>query len=475
MSWRNRSLRRRLVIWLLTPLFLIFMAMLAESYSSVGRSADKAYDRSLLGSALAIAERVVAIDGELEVDLPYVALEMLTSTAQDRVFYRVTGPNDVFITGYRDLPPAPSGLAVEDDRPLFHDVVYRGEDVRVVTLSRPIIDRSLSGRFQVQVAETVSGRELLTREILTGAAARQLLLIAVAGLMTWFGIGRALKPLNRLQQAIRRRSPSDLGPLRQDVPKEVRHLVEAINQLMDRLKVNIETMQRFIADASHQLRTPLAALQTQTESALRDRDPDSLRRSLLRLNASTRRTSRLASQLLAIAQVSPEPGARPPKEPLDLARLAAEVTREWVPAALDRNVDLGFEAPRGPAVVLGQAVLLGELLKNLIDNALRHAPDGGHVTVRAAGAGSSVDLEVEDDGPGVPRDQRARVLERFYRVPGDKTEGCGLGLAIVKEIAETHGARVTLASGNGERGLLVRVSFPAHAAAEAEGRVEQAA
>jgi two-component system sensor histidine kinase TctE len=251
MNWRNRSLRRRLVVWLLTPLFVIFAAMLAESYSSVGRSADKAYDRSLLGSALAIAERVVAIDGQLEVDLPYVALEMLTSTAQDRVFYKVTGPNDGFITGYRDLPSPPSGLAM-DDQPLFHDVTYRGEEVRVVTLSRAIVDRNLSGRFLVQVAETVSGRELLTREILTGAAARQLLLIAVAGLITWFGIGRAFKPLNHLQQAIRRRSPSDLRPLGQDVPKEVRHLVDAINQLMDRLKVNIETMQRFIADASHQ-------------------------------------------------------------------------------------------------------------------------------------------------------------------------------------------------------------------------------
>ena len=474
MNWRNRSLRRRLVVWLLTPLFVIFAAMLAESYSSVGRSADKAYDRSLLGSALAIAERVVAIDGQLEVDLPYVALEMLTSTAQDRVFYKVTGPNDGFITGYRDLPSPPSGLAM-DDQPLFHDVTYRGEEVRVVTLSRAIVDRNLSGRFLVQVAETVSGRELLTREILTGAAARQLLLIAVAGLITWFGIGRAFKPLNRLQQAIRRRSPSDLRPLRQDVPKEVRHLVDAINQLMDRLKVNIETMQRFIADASHQLRTPLAALQTQTESALRDRDPDSLRRALLRLNASTRRTSRLANQLLAIAQVSPEPGARPPREPLDLAGLAAEVTRDWVPAALERKIDLGFEAPDAPAMVLGQSVLLGEALKNLIDNALRHAPDGGHVTVRVVGAASRVDLEVEDDGPGVPRDQRARVLERFYRVPGDKSEGCGLGLAIVKEIADTHGARITLASGRDDRGLLVRISFPAHEAAEARERVEVAA
>jgi two-component system sensor histidine kinase TctE len=234
-------------------------------------------------------------------------------------------------------------------------------------------------------------------------------------------------------------------------------------------------MQRFIADASHQLRTPLAALQTQTEAALRDRDPDSLRQALLRLNASTRRTSRLANQLLAIAQVSPEPGARPPQEPLDLAGLAAEVTREWVPAALERKIDLGFEAPTAPAMVRGQSVLLGEALKNLIDNALRHAPDGGHVTVRVVGADSSVDLEVEDDGPGVPRDQRDRVLERFYRMPSDKSEGCGLGLAIVKEIAENHGAEITLADSHGERGLLVRIRFPAQAAAVTEERVERAA
>ena len=461
MKKRDWSLRRRLLAWLLVPLLLVSVAMVTEAYYSGKKSADRAYDRLLLASALAIAERVVVVEGEIEVDLPYVALQMLASAAHDRVFYKVAGPDGAFITGYRDLPPIPAGRSINGNEPIFYDAVYRGEGVRIAMLSQLATGRRMQGWFTVHVASTRSERNRLTREIVLGAAGRLLLLIGMAVFITWVAVGRGLAPLVRLQSTIKARSPHDLRPLRQNVPREVRQLVGAINQLMARLGENMAGMHRFIADAAHQLRTPLATLQTQTEVALQERDPEAVRQSLTRLHASTRQTSRLANQLLSLARAAPEGGVARASAPLDLKTLAAEVTREWVPRALERNIDLGFEADDGPAPIQGDAVLLCEMLRNLIDNAVRYCPEAAQVTVRIGTEPNhgAIRLDVEDDGPGIPPEERGRVFERFYRVLGVGGEGCGLGLAIVKEIAGAHGADVRLDERT-HGGLLVRVRFP---------------
>ena len=459
MRWRNPSLRQRLLVWLLVPLVLVCLALLARAYVTARHSANRAYDRALLGSALAIAERVVAVDGEVEVDLPYVALEMLSSAGHDRVFYKVTGPGGSFITGYPDLPDPPDKTAAGET--VFYDATYRDDDVRIIALSRNIRERNLAGRFTVQVAETVNARDLLAREIMTRTAALLLVLISIAAAITWFGIGRSLRPLERLQGTIGRRSHQDLRPITDAAPKEVRLLVGAINDLMARLGGTIEGMQRFIGDASHQLRTPLAALRTQTELALHETDPDTLRQDLERLHDGTRRTSHLANQLLTLARAAPEAAAGRRLVRLDLAELAADVARTQVPRALENGIDLGFEGPADAIYVDGDGVLLRELLKNLVHNALTYCPRGSRVTVGVEPDGDHVLLSVEDDGPGIPPDHTELVFERFHRLLDTGGDGCGLGLAIVREIAHGHNAHVGLQTGRHGKGLLVRCLFPA--------------
>jgi len=460
MTWRNHSLRRRLLVWLLGPLLAVCGGITLESYFSSWEFVNRAHDRTLLGSALAIAERVVVVDGDLEIDLPYVALEMLGSDGQDRVYYRVDGPDGAFITGYRDLPSSAAVIGGAFG-PVFFDAEYRGEDVRVAALSRDITTRSLSGRFAVHVAETAAERNLMTRELLYRMATRLLILTAIASLIAWYGVGRGLVPLEELQRAIRRRSDHDLRPFSQEVPGEVRHLVGAINDLMARLGNSIASMQRFISDASHQLRTPLAAIRTQTEVALRERDPEAMREALERLRRITAQTSRLANQLLTLARAAPEAGRVEKPAVLDLAALTRKVAGDWVPAALERGIDLGFEGPDRPVRVYGNALMLRELAGNLVDNALKYCPSGARVTARVAQDGAAAVLEVDDDGPGISAGEQDRVFERFYRIVGSPADGCGLGLAIVREIAMGHGGTVTLTDGSQGKGLLVRVSLPA--------------
>ena len=451
------SLRGRLTLGLLLPLVALSLPLLAEAYLSARESANRAFDRALRGSALAIAERVVVSDGELEVDLPYVALEMLASTAQDRVFYRVSGPDDAFITGYEDLPP-PKPRA--EDGTAFYDDHVRGETVRVAAYTSTLSDGERALGFTVQVAETVSAREVLAAELMVRSATRLLILIAVGAVIVWFAVGRGLAPLARLAGAVSRRSEHDLSPLSEDAPAEAEPLRAAINALMRRLGDNIAGMQRFIDDASHQLRTPLAAVKTHVELALDEQDPVARQRMLERLRRETEHSNRLAEQLLSLARSSPGARANGRREPVDLVRLAGEVCAEWVPRALAAGVDLGFERGEGEAVLSGDPRLLEELLGNLIDNAVAYAPSGATTTVRVRREGAAVRLEVEDDGPGIPLAERARVLERFYRLPGSPGGGCGLGLAIVTEIAAGLGGEVMLEDGAGGRGLRVAVRLP---------------
>ncbi len=460
MKWRNRSLRRRLILWLLVPLFAVAALLVAESYAGARRSSDGAFDRTLLGSALAIAERVVADDDRIEVDLPYVALEMLTSMGEERVFYKIVGPKGDFITGYRDLPEPASGAA-RDGGAVFYDSRYLGATVRIVMLRRPLTMEAGQVFFSIFVAETTRSRQVLARQAMTSAAARFAILVVMVSLIAWVGVTRGIAPLNRLGHAIDRRSHHDMRPLDHEVPMEVRSLVDAINHLMGRLGETIGTMRRFVEDASHQLRSPLAALQTQAELAMGERDPAALEIRLARLFETTRQTSRLADQLLSLARLSPEAAAIRRVETIDLADLAAAVCREWVPRALEKGIDLGFEGNGDGIRIAGDQTLLAEMLNNLLDNAVSYCPADSHVTVRVGeGAGGRAVVEVEDDGPGIPEEFRERVFDRFFRVLGNREEGCGLGLAIVKETVDAHAGGIVLGDAAGGRGLIVRVALP---------------
>ena len=455
---KRGSLQQRLMLWLMLPLLLVTGLILMQSWHNARSAADRAYDRLLAASALAIADRVVVVDGRLDIDLPYVALELLASGAQDRVFYRITDPDGQTVTGYGDLPepqhPPVSPL-------VFYNSDYRGATVRVVSLRRPLTGPTLSGYYQVQVAQTRGERDDLVRSLASSTGWQLLLMVVLMAVLTGIGVRRSLTPLDRLSREIRNRALEDYRPLMSATPLEVRDLVWAVDNLMLRLARNHQAMQSFISDASHQLRTPLAVLQTQTELAMREQEPGARQDILARLYQASCRTSRLASQLLSHARSMPD-SVDTRRQPIDLVALATTTTREQVPAALRLNTDLGFESELPEAIVNGDPLLMEELLKNLIDNALNYCPPESRITVavRRAEHDNGVILEVDDDGPGINASERQRVFQRFYRLPGSHGDGSGLGLAIVRMIAENHGGSVSLHCGRSGRGLGVRLELP---------------
>jgi two-component system sensor histidine kinase TctE len=269
-----------------------------------------------------------------------------------------------------------------------------------------------------------------------------------------------LRPLLQLRNEVARRSSQDLSPLPENkVVAEVRPLIHSFNGLMERLDESLILKRRFIADAAHQLRTPLGGLKAQAELAQLLDDPVEIRHSLQQISRAADHAAHLANQLLLLARA--EPGAQDSMEELDLAGLARDVTRYWVQHALHKSIDLGFEIADSDFLIAGNALLLGEMLNNLIDNALRYTPSGGHVTVRISRDDETVVLEVEDNGLGIQECERERVFERFYRVLGSNQEGCGLGLSIVREVADRHCAEVSLLSGAEGVGTLVRITFRA--------------
>lgn len=456
------TLRRQLLISLLAPIVLVTVISSVVSYYYAFNFATLAYDYSLFESALDISRQTQITEGKLRVDLPRAALEMLESDTHDRIYYMVNDAKGAFVAGHKGLPLPPEDAA--PGKPITYDGNYRGSPVRITALHSLVPGAPDHGPILIQVAETLNKRHILANEILLGMLLPELLLIVLVGLLVWYGVKRGLKPLAALQQEIGNRSHRDLSPLpEQNVPGEVRSLIHAMNDLLARLAKALSVQQRFITDAAHQLRTPLAGLKTQTELALRQKDPDEVRHTLHHLNTATGQTTHLVNQLLSLARAEPGAERAQALQPLNLGDLARDTTTEWVPRAIERNIDLGLDATPAAADIVGDALLVKELLGNLLDNAIRYTQPGGQVTVRVATESDTVQLSVEDNGPGIPAAERERVFERFHRVLGSGAEGCGLGLAIVREIAQSHNAETRLGPGAGGSGTLVTVVFP-HAA-----------
>ena len=450
------SLRRRLLAWLLIATAVLGAFALADTWREAEKTANEVSDRVLVGSALAIAERViVSEDGKLEVDIPYVALEMLTSAAQDRVFYRVDGPPGTFITGYQNLPSVPR---VEGQAAAFEDSTFRGEPIRVAVLARSASTGINSVPFVVTVAETTIARQQLMQTILFRSAARLLFMIVGAAVIVWVAVTVSLRPLYRFSEAIAQRSPDDLHPIAERVPSEVQGLVDTVNSFMVRLESALDALRHFTGNASHQLRTPLAIIRTQLALASRATDLEAARSAVGKADAAVADGERLLAQLLLMAKIDAATRSASFTE-TDLSSLAQTLTADQVPLAAEAGIDLGFEgADRLP--ILGEPLLLGELLKNLITNGLLYAGRGAEMTVRAIRQGGEAVLEVEDNGPGIPPDRRAAVLQRFDRGTRADSSGSGLGLPIVEEIAQLHRARMELLGGADGRGLCVRIRFP---------------
>ncbi len=451
------SLRRRLLGWLLVSTAIIGCVALADTYREAVNTANIVSDRVLSGSALAIAERVVvAENGTLEVDIPYVALEMLTSAAQDRVFYRVDGPNGQFLTGYQNLPSV-DGL--QGDSPRYMDGVFRGEPIRIAGLRRFASTGINSVPFTVTVAETTIARSRLARAIILRSALRLLLMILGAAAIVWVAVTISLRPLYRLSEAIGERSPDDLHPIRQSVPVEVENLVETVNSFMVRLQSALDALRHFTGNASHQLRTPLAIIRTQLALAARAQTLEEAKAAAKKGDASVAHAEHILAQLLRMANIDAAgSGEKQSLIAVDLVSLAQSVTADFVPSAADADIDLGFEEVE-PATVEAEPLLLRELLGNLISNAIAYAGRGSEITVRVRKIDGRACLEVEDDGIGIPPEKRAVVRQRFARGEGNVAPGAGLGLAIVEEIATLFKAELVLEDGAGGRGLKASIRF----------------
>ncbi len=452
------SLRGRLLWNLGTLLTVLMLASGLSAYWNGREAADIAYDRTLLASARTIAAGLSERDGLLSADVPYLALDPFAYDSAGHIYYQVIDIDKKLISGYENLPGPPPGTLRTDDYPAlasFYNARYQGQNVRVVSLLKAVVEPGMNGMAEVRVAETDEAREAMARSLMADTLLRLGMLGLGALVLVWFTVSAALRPLERLRGAVEDRAPDDLRPLPEvEVQRELLPLVQALNHFTERLRRQFERQAQFIADAAHELRTPLAALKARLELGLRAPEPQVWRDTLNAAGQSTDRLTHLANQLLSLARV--ENGARAIAEGgaqrLDLTALARELGMAMAPLAHARGVSLALEADE-PVWLLGEPTLLNELLSNLVDNALAHTRANVILRVKAPGV-----LEVEDDGPGIPLEERERVFERFYR-RNQYSAGTGLGLAIVGEICTAHLARISLHDGEAG-GLKVRVSFP---------------
>ena len=460
MNKASPSLRRKLLVWLLVPLISVFLIRAAHTYFVTSVSiATQVYDRTLTDIAKSLAQQVTYNQiGKAALNLSSAATQILTSDDYDQVFFSVRDDTGLILASNAAsiFPLPPRQIS---DHPLFFNSVIEGKAVRVITFSLHPSSNYKDRFVIVEVAETLNKRKLLAKEIVSNSLLPQALIILLAPLIVWIGIGKGLAPLRVLQRDVARRSHLDLSPVEEGLaPKEVRPIIHAINDLMERLSHVLEAQNRFAADAAHQLRTPLAGLKAQVELVARQSTLDEMRAATQPLSVSIDRMSRLVNQLLALARSDHESGHATPFEAIDLNTIVSETTREWVPEALQKDIDLGFVDSTLPATIHGNPQRLRELISNLLDNAIRYTPKGGRVTTRALSKPPSI--IVEDNGDGIPPQERERVFERFYRVLGSRAEGSGLGLAIVREIALAHGATVRLDSNVRGKGTVVTVEFP---------------
>ncbi|HWH74566.1 MAG TPA: sensor histidine kinase N-terminal domain-containing protein [Methylibium sp.] len=453
-----RSLKATLMVWVVLLMLLIVPVRAYFGLRSQVALNDAAYDVALSDAALALGNLVDVDDGRLRFELNAQTEELLrTTSTDDSLYYVVIGPDGIAIAGDAPLAEPPMRLRRGERRLL--DTVYADRPVRMAVQAV----ECGAAMCQVRVAETLHKRERSRDETLVLTATLSFVGAALLALAIWIVVTRTMRPLSSVNAQLAERSLDDLRPLRRGkVPSELRPLIDAVDQLLQRVAGDAARQRHFIADAAHQLRTPLTALRTETELALLEPHPPAVHQTLLRLHRSAQRAARLADQLLALARTeasSREPGGI---ETVDLKAVAHDAAQDWVPRALERGADLGFQLESAP--VAGRRHLLGELLANLIHNALEYAGQDparpARITVRtAARPGGGALLEVEDNGPGIVTAERERVFERFYRPAGSAGAGSGLGLAIVRDIAQAHGAEVTLHDGEDGRGLRVRVAF----------------
>ena len=436
----QRSLFGEILDWMLTPLLLLWPVTLVLTWLVAQGIAGKPFDRALEYNAGALAQLLTVQHGKAQFLLPLPARELLRADDTDTVYYQVLGTAGEFLSGERNLPLPP-------------EVEYRGSGIKIA-YTWVKLDLPKSKPALVQVAETMDKRSILATEIVKGVMLPQFVILPLAVLLVWLALLQAIKPLNHLEERIRARSPDDLSPLDgHAVPIEVAPLVASVNDLLMRLKDSIATQKRFLADAAHQLKTPLAGLRMQADLAQRQgASAEDLKQSLRQIGRSSIRATHTVNQLLALARAESS-GTVMTQQTCNLVRLTMDVIRDCVPRAMDKHIDIGYEGaqPTDAGVTLqGNPTLLKEMVRNLMDNAKNYTPSSatkpGMITARILVDSFTkiLVLQVEDTGPGIAPAERELIFQPFYRILGTEADGSGLGLPIVAEIARQHHATITV-------------------------------
>ena len=462
----RRSLFGEILDWMLTPLLLLWPISMALTWLVAQNIAGKPFDRALEYNVQALSKLVSVKSNQVQFNLTAPAREILRADDTDLVYYQVLGTGGEYLSGEHDLPAPPDDDKASDGEVRLREDVINGEDVRVAYTWIKVDVKGINQTVLVQVAETLEKRKTLATEIVKGTMVPQFVTLPLAVLLVWLALVRGIKPLAQLEKRIRARKSDDMSPLDDyAVPEEVAPLVSSINDLLGRLKVSLTTQKRFLADAAHQLKTPLAGLRMQADLAQRETNADDLKKSLKHIGQSSIRATHTVNQLLALARAETT-GRALAKQPLDLVKIALEVVADSVPYALEKQIDLGYDGPAagGAAThLVGNATLLKEMVRNLLDNAMNYTPAHGQVTLRLLTDSFSgvLVMLVEDSGPGIPEAERELVFQPFYRALGTNVDGSGLGLAIVQEIAKQHDATISI-----EDALPVRLAAapagPAH-------------
>jgi len=459
---QRRSLLGEILDWMLAPLFLLWPMSVAITYVVAINLADAPHDQALTTALAVLSDQIkTQPNGDHSVNLSNTAQLALRTQSEKGIFWKITDRQNRLIAGDAVLP-TPAKIDYDTSNPIVHFSDYTSGGFRLrlaykwftpASLSLGTSNSSTSNPslsipniqpLFIIVAEGIESRTALANDIIKGVIIPQFLVLPVAALLIWFGLSRGVAPINALQKRLRARRPDDLSEIDiQSTPSEITPLVSAMNDLLVRLSRNIQTQRQFVADAAHQLKTPLAGLRMQAELALKSAPNEEIVLNLKQIVRGTENATRLINQLLLLATAEKRDQIK--LQPIDLQALAETATQQWVPQALAQQIDLGFEGhDEQPIQIMGQPVLIAELLNNLVDNALNYVGASGHVTVSVHRTGRHALLIVEDNGPGIPNIERERVFDRFYRVLGTGTTGSGLGLAIVKEIAQRHQADITI-------------------------------
>lgn len=450
---KTPSLRVRLAGSFCLVFLVGMLALYFGARSHAEAAANRSYDRLLLGSALSIAETISIAGDEIRVDLPYAALDMLSAAPEDRVFYSVVGPHDEQITGEVDLP-SEDGFR-DNDGPYFFDAEYKGEMVRFAVLGRQIARAQQTGWIRVQVGQTRRARNAFAGELLLSALLPIAIMTLAALGAVWLIIGWALRPLHSIGRNLASRQPNDLTPIGTAVPSDLAPLVVSLNMFMTRLRENIEALRSFIAEAAHQMRTPLAALRAQAQTVDMD-DPADLKRGLEAVERNAEKLTRLLNQLLSDSTVTHRSDVRDFEE-FDLRRTIRQCLLETVPQRAGARFN--FQCELDDAPMIGDVIMIGEAIKNLIHNSVTHG--GGEragIDVSLEDEDQSYIITIADRGPGISDDATETLFKRFSR-QNKAASGFGLGLAIVKRVVDSHGGRVSLANRPGG-GLMARIELP---------------